>query len=804
MSALHKIASCFFSAICGALVSFTAAADAPDTQWTYASNVLTEVVPDGQTPWKFYLYSSNGSLNPSQAGDSTVLNFRTLPEGCPAIVTIAGQVFRENNTIEEVYLPATATKISSYCFYKSGALRVCDIPEDSLLETIEAGVFTYCQVLEEIRLTDRLSTLSTPFAGCPKLKLSGHLMPDSLTTTGNAFLREQDGVIVGRLVFGGDDMHDVTIGGNYSFQKCTQLTELVFGAKVTAVEGTAFGSCSGITNVVCRNPDGFDFGTTALSGLTGLVQYDFHGWPQGKVTGRGVKMRILAPRDNAKWLAFVADSSRVTPWAQVSDADKAAYNAAFGDGLAPVGRIAATDQTYEGATLPKNVYVVFDKGEVAKTLFVKVGQDGADTPAVQPAFFPTCGTHANFEKDETLGAQFTCTAPRYSGDGRTLYEVSGYRVCVKGADGDFSVVAKEGTFTDGEAREFVFDTAELPQVTEFELTWKMGAEGVAYNPTFVAPFVDGFGTWEVVTEPNFNGYFLPGSDVTVSATGSEGHPFVMWGVEEVELEQRHEATMTFALNGPWTLHPIFKVDHWVAHNGGWTANYITDGYWKFAVDASFPTSTKELTVGALYTGYLASGYGEDLDFSLPVYFSSGTGADGSPCKLVALQQIRTSFPAEVLNRIRTITLSEDFRTSSDYVFYRSMTESLNNIEKITILGNTEMGNQTFCVKGALREVIVRGGNPAEQRLGRGIGGATNYAVVFRIPRGNAGWEELMADSAQFTPWKNVSKANREKFAEYHPGERHPLGLMTLKNNLGQSWYQWVAYEKPSGFAIILQ
>ena len=788
-------------AVVAAGLVFTTFGETPATEWTYASNKLTEVVPEGQTPWVFGLDAS-GRLSANQTGVSAALNFRNLPEGCPSVVKLANSLFRGNKTIQEVYLPSTLKEIETYAFLQSSELRVCDVPEDCQLETIGTGALAQCSSLAEFRLTDCVATISgDAFNSDLNLTIIGSLMPDSLATITGELGRDSGSMFSGRLVFGGDDSHDVTIGtSGYPFLKCTSLTELDFGEKVTPLTSATsiFGSCAGITNIVCRNPDGFSFGKDASSSyfgnLSGLKQYDLYGWPKGKMIGNGKDTRILAPRDNAKWLAFVADPSRVTPWAQVLDADKAAYRAAFGeDALAPVGRVAATDQTYEGATLPKNVYVVFDKGEVAKTLFVKVGQDGADTPAVQPAFFPTCGTHANFEKDETLGAQFACTAPRYSGDGRVLYEVSGYQVCVRGDDGDFSVVAKEGTFIDGEAREFVFDTAEFPQVTEFTLVWKMSTE-VAYNLTFVAPLVDGLGTWKVVTEPNFHGYYLSGSEVTVSATGAEGHPFVMWGIaEDMWNQTRYDATLEITVDGRKSVTPIFKADHWELHNVGsdW---YLTDGFWRFG--ASYDSTARDVTITATTP---IPAYGEELDFSLPVYYTVGANADGGIVRLTKINAIRGNWPEMTIDRLRRVVFGADLTRIESYAFFKD--GSCSNLTEVVIKGAPQLGNGTFMGCAKLRRVICRNGVPAG--LADSMGGQVNYAVVYDIPRENAAWESFLSDTEKCKSWRDCSTGQKSNYYAYHPDERRPLAL-TLDGNGTVSRYQWVRYNQPSGLMLIVR
>lgn len=797
------------------LTPLAACADAPATEWTFdGGGTLTEVVPEGGTPWVFYIYDS-GVIDLKARGTSTVLNFRTLPDGCKPIVSM-GALFR-GEAIEEVYLPSTLKTLGQYALFSCSALRVCDIPEDSMLESLGFGALASCPNLEEVRLTDHLETIGDVAinGSCTKVKFIGSTMPDSLSRIEGSFCEGMSWVFSGRLVFGGDDSHDVTIGtSRYPFNSCTALTELVFGAKVTPLTSASilFSNCSGITNIVCRNPDGFCFGpstsTSYFNNLAGLKQYDLYGWPKGKMIGNGVKTRILAPCDNQTWLDFTSDAARMTPWNQISKADRDAYWTNFyGDGAeaakaaaaageipTPKGRVAATDQTYEGAVIPGNVYIVFDKGEEVRTVSLMVCGERENTVAAEgeTAFFPAYGVIPDVLTDPAYGKSFVCTAPRYAGDLERLYEVTGYRVFSMDSDGDYTILAQSGSFSDDEVRAFTFDTDVLT-AKAYKLVWDMKTE-VAYAVNVVAPSLPDMGTW-TFGQYFRKGYYLPGAEATVTAVGTAGHPFVMWGVaDDMCNPTRYDATLRISVDGPKTVKPIFKSDRWELHSVD-NAYYLTDGQWKFV--ANYDASKRSVSITAAAPD---PSYGEELDLSLPVYYTIGSAADSNLVHLTSIGGIYKNWPAGVLDRLRKIAFGADFEEVGRYAFYDEK-GSISNVTDIVFKGHPSIGYVPFANCTQLRRVACRSDIPPG--LPDGITGYANFQIVFDIPRGNVGWEAFLTDTGKVIPWKNALPHQKLGFMSYHPNERNPLG-MTENGNGTVPRYQWVRYEHPLGLAVILR
>ena len=520
------------SAAAAALVSFAAWAEIPNTQWRFekynwALDAITEVVPDGQTPWIFHirigtgLVQGEGNDGVVQVGDSKILNFRTIPEGCTPIKTLNG-TFKKNTVIEEVYLPTSLVAIQPWTFNGASNLRVCDLPEDTLLETIGVRAFGGNK-LTSFRFGSHLKTIDGETGGPnfeDDMTFWGDKMPDSLETIGAENFNGSADAFVGRLTLGGDDTHGFAITGRRVFYNCTKITELVFGAKVTQPISASynglepFNGCSGITNFVCRSPEGFTFGDTTVSyfgNLSGLRQYDLYGWPRGKmianVTG-GKQTRILAPRDNLTWLGYVAESSRVTPWGGISAADQNVYWTYFyGDGAeaakaaaaageipTPVGRVASA-ALYEGTSIPANVWIVFDKGEEidGRTLIVAGEVDGIVPTTDQPEFLPTFGQTNFLAKTEGgESVSLVCTAPRFArvmptAETTNYYEVVGWRILTRDANGDYSTLVDEGRFAGDVPRQVVFDTSAWTE-PNYKLVWRtspLTADEFAFVPRLI-------------------------------------------------------------------------------------------------------------------------------------------------------------------------------------------------------------------------------------------------------------------------------------------------------------------------------
>jgi hypothetical protein len=382
----------FFAIIVVSSIAFVQslfADEAPQTVWEVtepnASGVLTitEVVPAGQTPWKFTLTKA-GQLDDSVQGTGSILNFRTiseyLPEGCEDYVikniySKKGASPFSNNVIIEIYWPDTITTILARTYYQCTKLKICDYPEGTKITSIGEYAFGSCTSLTRFRIShDLQSVAANAFSSCSKIVFDGPMLPNSLKTINNqvfhlgeAATPLQDGL----LVIGGSDDGDFTWNtvGNSGYYNwyfyCFNITNLVFGAGVSEAgintprndsagnpvyknpykASTTTGSS--ITNIVVRNPGVFAFGSIFnQEAPTTVRNYDVAGWVTGRLvkrtaalavtvpearqeTAKSYQTRIMAAK-NIYWKEFKkardADNSKYyTPWSELSSDVQQAY-----------------------------------------------------------------------------------------------------------------------------------------------------------------------------------------------------------------------------------------------------------------------------------------------------------------------------------------------------------------------------------------------------------------------------------------------------------------------------------------------
>lgn len=142
----------------------------PNTAWTVTGTTtltITEVVTEGETPWKFTL-EETGAMTVSAVGTGTKLNFRTIPqaEGYPEgrefkiayVVSSKGSKSKfVDSNIQELYWPNTVTSIQPYTFYFTktslSKLEVCDYPEGTEIETIGDWAFGRCSKLKRLQIS---------------------------------------------------------------------------------------------------------------------------------------------------------------------------------------------------------------------------------------------------------------------------------------------------------------------------------------------------------------------------------------------------------------------------------------------------------------------------------------------------------------------------------------------------------------------------------------------------------------------------------------------------------------------------
>ena len=384
---------CAFLAI-GAGVVFAANADA---KWTYENNVLTGIAADGETAMQLNL-TADGVLSAKKNAAGTQkeidLSSDAMPSGTPKIRVISASTFYGNGNITSVKLPET-------------------------LEVIGGSAFYNCSGLVEVK----------PF------------VPNTVTNIGWGAFGGGSGVAIA--ITNGFEVgfgeQEVTFGvdannQNQALARCSSLAFIKYGPKVKKVPQVfycaayggvkeleigenveEFADCMGLatnlTRVVFKGtkdvtipPQTFSNYSTFPSTVKEIV---FNGWVNWTVsTGNpfgGWKdntCRFVVPGNNFKWASFMADSTKMTPWASCSTTEQNTYSTLFTDGTTPVGmtvKQTGMSRVYvvtDGTTLEGN-YLVFEnhKDEFGTlTCVPALGENGLCTEtSVKVTFAPADG-----------------------------------------------------------------------------------------------------------------------------------------------------------------------------------------------------------------------------------------------------------------------------------------------------------------------------------------------------------------------------------------------------------------------------
>lgn len=154
-----------------------------------------------------------------------------------SVTSIGQRAFSQENTIKQLYIPATITTIGNYAFSGSDALEQVVMADG--VTSIGNYAFQLCTSLKSVTLSNRLKTLgSNAFYGCSAL--AEIRIPDLVTKV-----------------------------PSYAFKECTALTKVVLGSSVTSVESYAFSGCAALTTV-SLNEGLTSLGTEAFIRCTAL------------------------------------------------------------------------------------------------------------------------------------------------------------------------------------------------------------------------------------------------------------------------------------------------------------------------------------------------------------------------------------------------------------------------------------------------------------------------------------------------------------------------------------------------------
>ncbi len=234
-------------------------------------------------------------------------------DGRPFIFSSAGHAFQDTK-ITGADLGSGVTNIPSGTF--SGCAAMTNVVLRGKVEIIGNSAFSGCSVLTNINMSKTVKRIeSRAFYKCG---LNGDFVFDNnIESVGEKAF--ESCYKVTSLVFNGDV-------GNIGYEAVihnTAVTNLVFGGSVGSIADRSFITCK--TKTLYFNGMPSSIGTNAFRDTI-------------------ANARMYVSRYNAEWKAFLRDPSMVTPWRELTDAQRKAY----------------TD-LYPGEETPKGLFVVSAK-----------------------------------------------------------------------------------------------------------------------------------------------------------------------------------------------------------------------------------------------------------------------------------------------------------------------------------------------------------------------------------------------------------------------------------------------------------
>ena len=233
-------------------------------------------------------------------------------------VAFAGQHQFNQTGFAKAVLGAGVKTISANAFYKSAVVEV----EMAAVVTIGSSAFENCGSLRRAVLPETLENM--PYGSCWACgaleDVGPTFLPPACTNVGFACFHN-DGKLGGRLVLEAKKKRDIVFPSNVQFCGCP-FDEIVVGRYQTTLPNGGFERCSTVKRVYFKGKP-TDFANA------------FSGW--------GRQAILYLPRDNAEWMAMMADPEICRPWATLTRGEQDTYFDRFGpDAKPPFGLFTAS------------------------------------------------------------------------------------------------------------------------------------------------------------------------------------------------------------------------------------------------------------------------------------------------------------------------------------------------------------------------------------------------------------------------------------------------------------------------------
>lgn len=254
----------------------------------------------------------------------------------------------------------------------SNSVMDASLPVKGGYSIVSVGGFTGSGA-KKLILPETIRTLAhRAFVGC-QLSSVSPMFPDSLTTFGGGCFADANGFTGNvRIGFGTDSggnplpvtfgIHDTTSAGvqrGLQFQGPALGPDIWLGLGVTAIPSCTFRNCSIVTNLsLGANLSSLKANAFEQLGKSANASVVFAGdKPTLEASAFSAttpaKVRFLLPwygyNDNSAWAQFATDTTKVTPWANLTAADLATYATNFPDKMTthnPYGKVISSDDGF--------------------------------------------------------------------------------------------------------------------------------------------------------------------------------------------------------------------------------------------------------------------------------------------------------------------------------------------------------------------------------------------------------------------------------------------------------------------------
>ncbi len=494
-------------------------------------------------------------------------------------------------------------------------------------------------------------------------------------------------------------------------------------------------------------------------------------------------MRFLVPGNNVKWAAFIADETKVLPWAKCSSTDKSTYTKNFGaDAVEPAGI------TIEGPSGYTRVYIVTNQVGLTGSL-VKIGECAAGFGTVE------CTPRANEKGLYTEGENVT-----------------------------IRFVPEAGvTFTGWEG-----DVAEEDKMKEEIVVAASGVKNV--KPTFTANYL----VYDEEANELTDGQWVAMTTGTREAlTVGNIKRLVHTGITRQNLATA-EFTMdlTMPILGGGTIVGINQLGSLKAYLKGLTLpttlrnlGYGVFRNYKLAIEPFLPDSVTNVEADAFVETAIAKNF--------RLGFAKDDAGNVIETKIGNQMFLRggakTGPKVELGPGIYSIPISAFNQGSNKEAFGSSCEEALDmwigeNVTNGAAAAMLNIGGTNKAVTIHYQGDMFDGSSGMffnkvlENKVWTSWGAELEpYRMRFYVGAdGCRKWHAFLADTTKVTPWASLDKDIQAKYLEWFPeatfGKKRPYGLTTdaavmtngIESAYGLPANQWVFSLKASGFVLRVQ